>query len=153
MIRRLAVAVFAISLMAATASAGTMFDPQAAGFSPRVPVSPLGVLGSWFDPSRVHVSSSLSVGTGWGSSGTNALQVTSLAYQFKAPIALNVSVGNAFGPGAAGHSSFFLEGMDLTWKPSANSVLQIQYHDFRSPLQYGYGPYGYMGPGRSYYGW
>ena len=150
MIRRLAVAAALVSLLAAAASAQTISDPIAAGFHPRVPVSALGSLGSWFDPSRLHMSSSLSFGTGWGGSGTNGLQVTSFAYQFRAPLSLNVSVGNAFGPGSASGSSFFLEGLNLTYRPTGNSIFQVQFQNVRSPLQYGYGyanPYAGYGPG------
>ena len=45
---------------------------------------------------------------------TPALQVTSLSYEFGAPLALSVSVGNAWGSGLQRSSqSFFLEGLDL----------------------------------------
>jgi hypothetical protein len=152
MIRRLAFALAALSLMAVAASAGTLTDPLAAGFQPRLPVNALGSLGSWFDPSRLHFSNTISVGSGWGGSGTNALNVTSLSYQFRSPLTMNVSVGNSFGPGSASRtSSFFLEGLDLTYHPSANSVFQIQYRDMRSPLQYGYS--GLAGPGRGSWGY
>ena len=155
MIRRLALAVAALSLMAAAASAGTLTDPLAAGFQPRSAADALGSMGSlsnWFDPSRLHFSNTISVGSGWGSSGTNALNVMSMSYQFRAPLTMNVSVGNSFGPGSASRpSSFFLEGLDLTYHPSANSIFQIQYRDVRSPLQYGYS--GLAGPGRGYWGY
>ena len=145
MIRRLGLAVATLSLVAAAASAQSLYDPQAAGFQPRVPVSALGSLGSWFDPSRLHMNSTFSFGTGWGSSQSSALQVTSFSYQFRAPLSLNVSVGNAFGPGSTSGSSFFLEGLNLTYHPSGNSVFQVQFRDVRSPLQYG--NMGYGGPG------
>ena len=153
MIRRVALAVAVLSLAAVAATAGSISDPLAAGFQPRVPVSSLGMLGSWFDPSRVHVSSVVSVGSGWGSSGTSALNVTSLTYQFRAPLSMSVSVGNALGSSSSlSHgSSFFLEGLDLTYHPTSNAIFQIQYRDFRSPLQYGYA--GLAGPGRGYWGY
>jgi len=152
MIRRLALVLALVSLAAAAASAGTFADPQAAGFQPRVPVSSLGTLGSWFDPSRLHMSNTFTVGSGWGGSAANALNVTSFSYRFRAPLTMNVSVGNSFGPGAASRTSaFFLEGLDLTYHPSANSTFQIQYRDVRSPLQYGYS--GLAGPGRGYWGY
>lgn len=149
MIRRLALALASMTLVVTAASAGTLFDPAAAGFQPRVPVSALGSLGSWFDPSRLHMSSTTSFGTGWGSSTSSALQVTSFAYDFRAPLSLDVSLGNAFGTGSASGSSFFLEGLNLTYHPSHNSIFQVQYRDIRSPLQYGFGGYGYNGPGGS----
>jgi hypothetical protein len=103
------------------------------GFAPRVPVSPLAL--SWFDASRLDVSSTLSVGSGSGF-GTNALQVTRLSYSFDAPVWLSLSLGNSFGP-AAGRSSgqFFLEGLEAAFRPTPNMLFQIQYRDFRSPLQ------------------
>jgi hypothetical protein len=137
MIRRFALAVLAFTLTAGAAHAGSYSDPLAAGFQPRVPISALGIPAGWFDASRLHMSSSLSVGSGWGG-GSSALQVTSFSYQFKAPVAMNVSVGNAFGAGASSRSSFFLEGLDLTYRPSANAVFRVQFRDVRSPLQYGY---------------
>ncbi len=154
MIRRCIVLVFAtLALTAATATAGSLSDPLAAGFTPRVPVSALGMMGSWFDPSRLHMSSTFSVGsssgTGWGA-GTNALQTTSFSYAFKAPVWMSVSVGNAFGPGAANGSSFFLQGLDLAYQPTANSVFRIQFQNVRSPLQYGNSMYA---PGRGPWGY
>ena len=86
--------------------------------------------------------------------GTSALQVTRLAYQFRAPLAVSVSLGNTFGMDQArsGGSPFFLEGFDLTWRPSANAIFRVEMHDVRSPLQYGFGSgYGY-GFGNGYGG-
>jgi len=140
MVRRLSLAVAALSIMAATAHAGTIVDPGAAGFTPMVPVSALGTLGSWFDPSRLHMTSTFEVGSAFGTS--SALNITSFSYQFHAPLSMSVSVGNAFGPGSASGSSTFLEGLDMSYKPSNNMMLRIQYRDLRSPLQYGYGGYG-----------
>src|SRR5262252_3504727 len=102
-----------------TTSPGLGFDPGNAGFSPRVPISGLARAASWFDPSRLHLSST-------------------------------VSIGNNFGQGFNGAKSsnpFFLEGFDLNWRPTANSLFRIEMHDVRSPLQisdpwgnaYGYG--------------
>jgi hypothetical protein len=138
MMRRISLAFAALALTAAAASAGSLFDPQAAGFRPLVPISALGVPASWFDPSRLHLSSTITVGSGFGG-GTNALQVTNFQYQLARPLSMSVSLGNAFGTGSASNSSFFLEGLDLTYKPGANSLLRVQFRDVRSPLQYGYG--------------
>ena len=145
MIRRVILAVATLSmtlgLLASAASAGIFQSPGSAGFSPRVPISSLGLGLGGFDRTRLHVSSSFIVGSGLSSGGTtNALNVTSLSYQFKMPLSMSVSVGNAFGPGAAsGNKSFFLEGFNMRYQPSRNSVFQIQYRNVRSPLQYGYG--------------
>ncbi len=152
MIRRFAVALIAVSLMAAAAHAQTGFESVASSFQPRVPVSllgSLGSLGSMFDPSRFHMSSTITVGSGYGF-GTSALQVTSFSYQFRAPLAMSVRVGNAFGSGAASGSSMFLEGLDLSYRPSANSIFRVQFQNVRSPLQYG--GYGF-GPERPYWGY
>ena len=147
MIRRLVLALAAVSLFATAAAAQTTgFESVAASFQPRVPVSLLGSLGglsSLIDPSRFHMSESFMMGTGSGI-GAGGLAVTSFSYQFRSPLAVSVRVGNAFGAGTIGNSSMFLEGMDLSYKPSANSLIRVQFQNVRSPLQYGYGYY----PGR-----
>jgi hypothetical protein len=147
MIRRLAVALVALSITAAAAHAYTGFESLASSFQPRVPVSALGSMSNWFDPARFHMSSTLSVGSGYGS-GTSAMQVTRFSYQFRAPLQMNVSVGNAFGAGSASGSGLFLEGLDLSYQPTANSVFRVQFQNVRSPLQYGYGA-----PERSFWGY
>jgi hypothetical protein len=105
-------------------------------FSPRVPVSAFGLARDWFDPSRLHVSSMVSVGSSsWGSRGTNALQVTTLSYSFKAPVAMSVSLGNAWGSSTPRNGqSFYLQGFNLAYQPSRTMQFQIQYQDLRSPL-------------------
>jgi hypothetical protein len=143
--------VVALVLIVASASAvcadswtGSSSGPS---FQPSVPISALARPASWLDPSRFHISSTLSVGSGFG--GTQGLQVTTLGYQFKAPVWFNVSVGNSFGTGAMGSPAPFLEGIDLGFKPMANMLVRVEYHDFRSPLQYGpnynSNPYGIWG--------
>lgn len=141
MMRRLAVALVALSLTAAAARAGTGFESVAASFQPRVPVSLLGSLGglsSHFDPSRFHMSTTVSMGTGMGL-GASGLSVMSFSYAFRSPLAMSVRVGNAFGSGTGTNSALFLEGVDLSYKPTANSVVKVQFQNVRSPLQYGYG--------------
>ena len=61
---------------------------------------------------------------------------------------MSVSIGNSFGPNAVrGTNPFFLEGFDLTWRPSANSLFRVEMHDVRSPLQLDpIGRYGYGDP-------
>ena len=90
---------------------------------------------AWFDVSRMHVSTSVSVGSGF-SGGAEGLQVTSLSYQFKAPVWMRASVGNAWGPSARGNSSMYLQGLDLGVKPFTSLEIQVHYRNFRSPLQY-----------------
>jgi hypothetical protein len=148
------VALVALAMLLAAAPAragftspqGTGFgDPGAAGFTPLVPISGFARAASWFDPARLHLSSTVSVGSYSGM--TSALQVTSLSYQFGRPLSMSVSIGNSFGPNAmSGTNPFFLEGFDLTWRPNANALFRIEMHDVRSPLQldplgrgYGYG--------------
>jgi len=115
-------------------------DPDAAGFAPRVPISAFARTASWFDPSRLHLMSTISVGSGFGG-GTSALSVTRLSYQFGAPLSMSVSLGNTFGfDRARSGSGFFLEGVDLAWRPNRNSLFRIEMHDVRSPLQWG--PWG-----------
>lgn len=135
-------------LAPAAAPAATFpgFGPNLA--QPRVPVSLLARPLSWFDPSRLQVGSTVAVGSGFGG-GTQGLQVTSLTYRFQAPLVMSVKVGNAFGPGTR-NGQFFLEGLDLRWKPSANTFFQVQFQDVRSPLQLSRDPYGFD---RAHLGW
>lgn len=135
----LRIIVLAFSLLAVLfsghAAAGAAGDSPL--FSPRVPVSAFGLARDWIDPSRLHVSSMVSVGSSsWGSRGTNALQVTTLSYTFKAPVAMSVSMGNAWGSSAPRNGqSFYLQGFSLAYQPSPTMQFQIQYQDLRSPLQ------------------
>ena len=147
----LATAAGLLALWGSAASAGGFgsSDPSVFGFSPKVPISALARPAAWFDPSRVHLSTSVSFGSGFGG-GAEGLQVTSLSYQFKAPVWMSVNVGNAWGPSARGNSSLFLEGLDFGARPFGNLQVEVHYRDMRSPLQYmdGYGynrPYGYWG--------
>lgn len=144
-IRRVLFTLMLLAMTAGASQAGSITDRSSAGFSPLVPVSAFAHPASWLDMSRLHVSSMVSVGSGF-TSGTNALQVTSLSYQFAAPVWMRVSVGNAWGPGnanASGGNSFFLEGVDLGWHPTPNMTFQVQFQNVRSPLQQR--PYGYWG--------
>jgi hypothetical protein len=135
----------ALAAAPALAERSPLGVPTYGQWQPAVPVSRLGNPAAWLDPSRLRVSTSVSVGSFGG--GTDALQVTSLSYRFRSPLMLSVSLGNTWGPGAAagGRSSFFLEGLRLSWQPSAGTLFQFQYRDLRSPLQYGhgYGPWGH----------
>ncbi|MEO7866258.1 MAG: hypothetical protein ABIU54_01325, partial [Candidatus Eisenbacteria bacterium] len=149
------VALALVAVMSSTAGAGPLSDPGSAGFAPRVPVSLFARPSLGLDLSRLHFSSTTTVGTSSGWGGTQALQTTSLSYEFKAPAKLRVSLGNAFGSGSANGSSFFLQGLDFTYQPTRNSMFRVQFNNVRSPLQYrgfdpdGYG-YGYSGFDRAY---
>jgi hypothetical protein len=143
-----------VPLFAGLALTAVLAPPASAGlldsgpvYTPRVPISALARPLGWLDPSKLHFSSVTTVGSGGrGSNGFDALQVTSLHYSFAAPLAMSVSLGNAWGPAATdGRSSFFLEGLDLQYRPSPSLQFQIQYRDVRSPLQLqrGPGPWGW----------
>ncbi len=106
----------------------------ASSFSPLVPVSAFARPAGWFDSSRLRVSTTVSVGTGWNG-GTDALQVTSLTYQLASPLAVRLSVGNAFGKGVAG-SGMFLEGFAVAYRPHPSFQINVDYRDVRTPLQY-----------------
>ena len=110
-------------------------------YSPQVPVSAFARPAAWFDPSRLRLSTEVSFGSSSGGL-SSGLQVTRLSYQFGAPLAMRVSVGNAFGAGAMSSGQFFLEGLDLSYQPFGNFRVDVHYQDVRSPLQYGrYGVY------------
>jgi hypothetical protein len=130
----------------APVSAAGLFG-SSSGFTPQVPISAFAGPASWFDPSRLHVSSMVSVGSGGFGGGANALQVTSLSYQFKAPLSMSVSLGNAWGgtQGLKGSPSFFLEGLNLQYRPNPSMQFQVQFRDIRSPLQLGSTQPGYWG--------
>ena len=116
------------------------------GYSPQVPVSSFARPAKWFDPSRLHVTAEMNVGSGGYGGGTTGLQVTRFDYRFGAPLAMRVSVGNAFGSNVQNNGQFFLEGLDVAYQPFKSLTIQVNYRDIRSPLQYqnayGYGPWG-----------
>jgi hypothetical protein len=136
----LSVAVFLV-LAASPVRAGTLGG--ASLFTPRVPVSAFGLARDWFDPSRLHVSTTVAVGSSWGSGGTSALQTTTLSYSFKALVAMSVSLGNTWGNGVSRNSSsFYLQGFQVAYQPSPALFFRVEYQDMRSPLQYGYDRFG-----------
>lgn len=122
-------------------SAQGLDAPGLAGFRPDVPVSAFARPAAWFDPSRLQMSTTVSVGSGFGGQ-TDALQVTTFDYRFAAPLRMQLIVGNSWGTGATDGSNFFLEGLALDYRPSASTSIRIQYRNLRSPLQYGYYGYG-----------
>jgi len=128
----------ALTLVGASGAARAQSAPGTS-YTPRVPVSQLAAPVSWLDPSRLHVSTSISVGSGFQSGpGMNGLQVTRLSYSFAQPLWMSVSVGNAFGgsSGLRGNgSSLFLEGLEVGMRPLPNFLIQVHYQNLRSPLQ------------------
>jgi hypothetical protein len=154
MTRRLAAPLVAVALCLAAVvpalangftDSGSSWPGARSSYSPRVPLSAFTAPASWFDPSRLHVSSTVTVGSGFDGRASG-LSVTRLSYAFGAPVTMGVSLGNTFGlDRARGGSPFFLEGLDLAWRPNANSLFRVEFHDVRSPLQYsrwghGWGP-------------
>lgn len=126
-------------------------NPALSGYSPAVPVSAFARAASWFDPSRLRFSTSMSMGTGFAGQ-SQALQTMTVRYQFAAPVTMAVSVGNTWGTGFDNKSQFFLEGVQLTYQPTKNTVFHIDYRDYRSPLQYS--QWGFGSPiGGPYHGY
>jgi len=109
------------------------------GYTPPVPVSALARPLAWFDPSRLQISTSVIMGSGFGAAtSSQALQVTSFNYRFGLPLEVGVRVGNTWGTGFERNasSSFFLEGLDVRYRPTPNMSFEIHTRDVRSPLQY-----------------
>ena len=152
--RALVVSLLAMATTAGAALAqsplGSPFGNEAGGYAPKVPVSAFAR--PWMDPTRLRISTSVSVGSNF-SGGTSGLQVTSFAYQFTRPAWLEVSVGNAFGKSGLRGNGMFLEGLRFGFKPTANTVFQIQYHDLRSPLQQYYSRDPFFARDPYYGGW
>jgi hypothetical protein len=130
---------FGLALAAAPAAAQGFGGSE--GYQPLVPVSKFARPAGWLDPSRLNISTMVSVGTGF-SGNSSALQVTSFSYQFTRPAWLQVGLGNSFGKDNARGNGMFLESLSFGFRPSANSVFQIQFRDIRSPLQYSNEPFG-----------
>src|SRR5436309_12153340 len=128
----------------AVAAGAPPFEAAPSGL--QVPVSVLARPAAWLDPSRLRVSTLLSVGTGF-SGHASALQVTNFGYQFQAPLRMSVSLGNTFGlGGASGGGSFFLEGLDLAWHPLPSMLFGARYQDLRPPLRLAPGAWGPRAP-------
>jgi hypothetical protein len=138
-----------LALLAAPSFAGSFegSDGSRSSFNPEVPVSAFARPASWLDPSRLHLSASLSVGSGFGT-GVQALQVTTLSYDFGAPLSMSVSLGNNLSSGFnASRGSFFLQGLDAAYRPFRNMQFQVHYRNYRSPLQTTPGGgFGYWSP-------
>ena len=130
---------FALTLLLlATTAEAQMGSSLAGGSIPLVPVSPLARPAAWLDPSRLHITSELMIGTGFGGT-SSGLQVTRLQYQLGQPLAMRVSLGNAFGGVRGRDNAFFLEGLDLSYRPFSSMTFQVHYQDVRTPLQYSNG--------------
>ena len=144
--RVLATIAFA-ALFATGASVGSLDGTsmfESSPFQPAVPVSAFARAASWFDPSRLQLSTAVAFGSSFGGA-SEGLQTTSLSYRFAAPLAMSVSVGRTFGAAAAERGDgFFLQGFDVAYRPHPSLQFQVHFQDVRSPLQYSpYSPYGY----------
>lgn len=124
------VAIAALPSLAAARPTG--FESQGLGLGSSLSNGGLSRGLSWLDPSRLSVSTSVSVGTGF-SGGSQGLSVTRLGYQFGAPLAMSVGLGSSFG--APGQGSPFLESLSLRYQPSRSTMFRFEFHDVRSPLQ------------------
>ena len=112
------------------------------GFRPQVPVSAFARPAQWLDMSKLSMSAEFIMGS--GGQGMDGLQVTRFQYQVGAPLAVRVSVGNAFGGGAGSRNGMFLEGLDVSYQPFRSMLIQVRYQDVRTHLQYGRtGPFTY----------
>lgn len=136
---RASIAVALLATCALGARCAAAATPGA--FTPRVPVS--GLAWPWTDPQGLHVSTSFSVGSGFGGRGTSALQLTSFSWQFAAPLRVAVSLGNSWGGSGYASNHAFLEGLQLDYRPSPALQFQISYRDLRSPLQLSQSPFGF----------
>ena len=120
MMRRAFLVVAVLAALAVPVLAGDFSTPVATGYAPRVPVSAFARPLSWFDSSRLHMTHSIAVGSGF-TGGTTALQTTEFAYAFSAPITMKVSVGNTLGTGVPSNgATFFLQGLDMAWQPNSH---------------------------------
>lgn len=114
---------------------GAFGAQEGSSFSPLVPVSAFARPAGWLDMSRMRVSTSVSVGTGFGGR-TEALQVSTLSYQLAAPLAVRLSIGNTFGTGSfRSGNGMFLEGFAVAYRPHPSFQINVDYRDVRSLLQ------------------
>jgi hypothetical protein len=122
--------------------------------TPGLSTTPRGGLlpASLFDPSRFSINNSLVFGYSTGASafgiqnGSAGLFTSSLGYKVNSSMKLSVDMGAHMNPAfdKSGLSSgVFLEGAKLDWHPSGNSLLRVEYRDYRSPLQNPWGGTGY----------
>lgn len=109
----------------------------------------LGINPSRFNMSHSYSMSYLSVG---GKNFTQGLYLNTMSYQFTIPLTLSLQLGVAHQPFQAANfspvfkSGPFIAGAQLKYQPTANTVIQLDFH--QSPYQ-NY-PWGYN---RSLAGW
>ena len=123
-----------LALIGTLAAAAAYAAPESGLFEPSVPVSAFSRPAFWFDPSRLQISTEIAMGSSF-SGGTQGLQTTRLSYRIGQPLSMSISLGNAFGGRSSMHNGFFLEGLDLQYRPLPSMLVQFRYVDLRSPLQ------------------
>jgi hypothetical protein len=135
-------------------SPGTWNNGGSSWTTPDLSTAPRGGLlpATLFDPSRFSIRNSLEFGYSTGgaaygfSNGSAGLFTSSLGYKMRSNMNLSVDAGAHMNPAfdKTGLSQgVFVEGAKLDWHPTGNSILRIEYRDYRSPLQNPYGGYGY----------
>jgi hypothetical protein len=104
------------------------------------------------DPSRVHMSHSLSFGyaTVAGKGVTQGLYMNRLDYQVSAPLWITTYLGYRFQPSGpaewnpANNGTQFVGGADLNWRPSSSTSFHFSFYRGMSPSSYNYnGLYGW----------
>ncbi len=107
------------------------------------------------DPSRMHMSHSLSMGyvNGNGVSASRGLYMNTLEYQISRPLSVTTHLGYQFQPSGpaewnpSNNNTQFVGGADLNWRPTSNSAFRLSvYRNMASDYYYsplGWDPYGY----------
>ena len=117
----------------------------------------LSSMRSLLDPSRMHMSHSVSFATvtSGGRSASEGLYLNRLDYQLSSKLWATTHLGYRYRPGAAsewnpaGNSGDFVGGVDLNWSPSANSNFRLSVSRGLNSYDTGLFPYGYgFFPGR-----
>lgn len=126
---------FAVAVVLATAGAALADDvagPPSIGVPPAGGISSPGLLGGFFDTSRLHISNSLVFSSGFGSgpgTGSRSMAFTTLAYDVSGPVSASVTFGNRlFGaPRWAGDTGrMTLESMSFKYKPNNSLSVNVQ---------------------------
>lgn len=115
-----------------------------------------GLLFGWFDPSRLKMAQSFSMSyQTFGKQGLAlGMYTNSLSYQVSEPLSLQMDVSVVHSPYsslggdfAKSLSGIYLSRAELNYRPSENTLFQIQFRQMPASLYYG----GY-GLGGSYWG-
>lgn len=122
---------------------------SAVGLTPQ-PQTSLNSAFSLFDPSRLHMHHSYSIGffSGGGESRTIAMYLNQIEYQFAKPLRLSVELAYLHQPqtlfGANGSSAVgnrLLPSFHLLWEPSRNFQMLVSYQSLAPHLLYDRSPY------------